>query len=52
MEDEETNLSWIIWLYPKEFSLNAIISSKENPTEDAKWDDWTIEPCFMVALAE
>ena len=38
LEDEEPNLAYIIRLYPKEFSMNAIISPKDNPnlTRDAR----------------
>ena len=59
LEDEELDLTCIIQLCPKEFSVNAIISVEDNltstiqvgmPSEAAGL--WTIEPCFMIALAE
>ena len=59
LEDEELDLTCIIQLCPKEFSVNAIISVEDNltstiqvgmPSEAASL--WTIEPCFMIALAE
>ena len=59
LEDEEPNMACIIRLCPEEFSVNAIISPKDNltftiqprmPSEIASL--WTIEPCFMVAPAE
>ena len=59
LEDEEPNLAYIIRLYPKEFSMNAIISPKDNPTSTIQpgmpsetTGLWTIEPCFVVALVE
>ena len=59
LEDEESDLAYIIWLCPKEFFVNFIISPEDNlnstiwpgmPSEAAGL--WTIKPCFMVALAE
>ena len=59
LEDEEPDLACIIRLCPEEFSVNAIISPKDNltftiqprmPSETASL--WTIEPCFVVAPAE
>ena len=32
LEDEEPDLACIIWLYPKEFFVNAITSSKDDQT--------------------
>ena len=56
LEDEESDLACIIRLYPKEFSMNAIISPEDNPTATIRpgmpgeaTSLWTIEPCFMVA---
>jgi len=31
LEDEEPDLACIIWLYLEKFSLNAILSPKDNP---------------------
>ena len=57
--DEELDLACIIWLCPEEFSLNAIISPKDNLTSTIRpgmpgmtASLWTIKPCFVVALAE
>ena len=59
LEDEELDLTCIIRLCPKEFSMNAIVSAEDNltstiqlgmPSEAASL--WTIEPCFVVASAE
>ena len=59
LEDEELDLTCIIQLYPKEFSVNAIISAEDNLTSTIQLGMpskvlglWTIEPCFVVALAE
>ena len=55
----EIGLAFLIYLCPKEFLVNAIISPKNDlistiwrcvPGEIAS--HWTIEPCFVVALAE
>ena len=32
LEDEEPDQACIIWLYPEEFSVNAITSSEDDPT--------------------
>ena len=59
LEDEKPNLAYIIQLYPEEFSMNTIISPKDNlsstirlrmPGEAACL--WTIKPCFVVAPIE
>ena len=59
LEDEEPNMACIIRLCPEEFSVNAIISPKDNltftiqprmPSETASL--WTTEPCFVVEPAE
>ena len=59
LEDEEPNLACIIRLCPKEFFVNAITSSKDDPTSTIRpgmpnetASLWTIEPCFMVVAAE
>ena len=51
LEDEEPDLVCIIQLCPKEFSVNAIISPKDNPTSTIQpgmpseaVGFWTIEP--------
>ena len=59
LEDEEFDLAYIIWLCPKEFSINAITSCKDDSTSTIQLgmpgkttDLWTIEPCFVVAPVE
>ena len=59
LEYEELDLTYFIWLCPEEFSMNAIISPKNNPTSTIRLGMpgkttglWTIESCFVVALAE
>ena len=59
LEDEEPDQACIIWLYPEEFSVNAITSSEDDPTSTIQpgmpWETTglsTIELCFVVALAE
>ena len=58
LQEEESDLAYIIRLYPKEFSVNAIISPEDNltstirPRKPTKMASiWTIKPCFVVALA-
>ena len=57
--EKELDLSCLIHLCPEEFSVNAIISPGNDltstirlcvPSETVGY--WTIEPCFVVALAE
>ena len=50
LEDEEPDLTCIIWHYPKDFSMNAIISLEDNPTSTIRLGMlgettglWTIE---------
>ena len=59
LQDEELDLACIIQLYLEEFSMTAIISLEDNPTSTIRPGMpgemaglWTIEPCFVVALAE
>ena len=57
--EEESDLASLIRLCTEEFSMNAIISPRDDltstiqpyvPGETA--GHWTIEPCFVVALVE
>ena len=57
--EEELNLACLICLCLEEFSVNAIISHKDDLTSTIKpcvlgetVDHWTIEPCFVLAPAE
>ena len=57
--EEESDLACLIRLCPKEFSVNAIISPGDDLTSTIRpcvpgeiVGHWTIEPCFLVALAE
>ena len=59
LEDKELDLACIIQLCPKEFSVNAITSSKVDLTSSIRLKMlgeiaglWTIEPCFVVARTE
>ena len=59
LEDEEPNMAYVIRLYPKEFSMNTIISPEENLTSTIRPGMpgetvglWTIEPYFGVASTE
>ena len=59
LEDEGPDLACIIRLCPKEFFVNTITSSKDDPTStirpgmpDETAGLWTIKPCFVVALVE
>ena len=57
--EEELNLACLICLCLEEFSVNAIISRKDDLTSTIKpcvlgetVVHWTIEPCFVLAPAE
>ena len=59
LQDWESDLACIVRLDPEEFSVNAIISPEDNPTSTIQpgvqgktANLWTIEPCFVVILAE
>ena len=59
MEDEEFDLACVIRLCPEEFSVNKIMSSKDGSISTIRpgllgkmASLWTIEPCFMIALAK
>ena len=56
---EESDLACLICLCPKEFSVNAIMFLGDDLTSTIRpyvpgetVGHWTIEPCFVVALAE
>ena len=53
--DEESNLAYLIHLFPEEFSMNTIISPKDDLTSTIRpcvpgetVGHWTIKPYFMV----
>ena len=55
----ESDLACLIHLCPEEFSVNAIISPKDDLTSTIRpcvpgetIGHWTVEPCFVVAPAE
>ena len=57
--EEESDRACLIHLYPEEFSMNAIISPKDDLTATIRLyvlgetvGHWTTKPCFMVAPAE
>ena len=57
--EEELDLTCLIRLCPKEFSVNAIISLRDDLTSTIRpcvlgetVGHWTVKPYFMVALAE
>jgi len=59
LEDKEPDLSCIIRLCPKEFSMNSITSFEDDLTSTIRLgmlgemaSRWAIEPCFVVAQAE
>ena len=59
LEDEESDLACIMQLCSEEFSVNAFLSLKDNPTSSIRLGMpgkmiglWTIEPCFIVAPTE
>ena len=57
--EEESDIASLIHLCLEEFSVNAIISPRDDLTSTIRpcvpgetVGHWTIEPCFVVALAE
>ena len=57
--EEDSDLASLIRLCPEEFSMNAIISLRDDLTSTIQpcvlgeiASHWTIEPCFVVAPAE
>ena len=57
--EEESDLACLIHLYPKEFSMNAIVSPGDDLTTTIRpcvpgeiVDHWTVKPYFVVAPDE